>query len=199
MPKSNYPFQNGGMAPINYELDLARHQTFPQRGGMAPFSSISNSSLLDMSARTQAEMTYLDKAIADSQTLAHQYGTPQFHSQAGGRRKHKHGRRCSHKRNRSQRGGCGELQAFDAPYTAGFPPSMTNPHPTLHGGRRKHKHGRRCSHRKQRNQRGGFTELQAFNAPYTTGLSDSVTGVNPQFHTESGANPLYHESRGAQG
>jgi hypothetical protein len=71
-----------------------------QRGGMAPFE-YKDGLLLDTATRAQAEVSGLDKFIAESQVLSRQAGGTRYKSRKS-------------RRNRKQRGG--ELASFSANY-----------------------------------------------------------------------------------
>jgi hypothetical protein len=104
-----------------------------QKGGMAPFNYENALAIGDAATRVQAQANNLDHYIATSQAIANKFGTPMFYgglNQQGGRRRHKHSRRCTHRKQRKQRGGnWHELQKFDAPYTAGFSDAVTGVNP----------------------------------------------------------------------
>ena len=112
-----------------------------QKGGMAPFNYENALAIGDAATRMQAQANGLDNYIATSQALADKFGTPMFHAglnQKGGRRHHKHSRRCTHRQKRrgpyrQQKGGnWHELQKFDAPYTSGFSDKVTGVNPQFH-------------------------------------------------------------------
>ena len=119
--------QQGGMAPMNYVMG--------QKGGMAPFNYDNALLIGDAATRMQAQANGLDSYVATSQALADKFGTPMFYkglNQAGGRRKHKHSRRCTHRKQKQRGGNWHELQKFDAPYTSGFSDAVTGVNPQFH-------------------------------------------------------------------
>ena len=90
--------------------------------------------LLTSLCTVQAQANNLDHYIATSQALADKFGTPMFHgglNQKGGRRTRR--QRSPYRQQRKQRkqrgGNWHELQKFDAPYTSGFPDSVTGVNP----------------------------------------------------------------------
>ena len=124
---NNYAsMQQGGEAPLNYVMGQ------DQKGGMAPFNYENALAIGDAATRMQAQASGLDSYIATSQALADKFGTPMFYkglNQAGGRRKHRHSRRCTHRQQKQRGGNWHELQKFDAPYTSGFSDAVTGVNP----------------------------------------------------------------------
>ena len=106
---------------------------------MAPFNYENALALGDAATRVQAQANNLDHYIATSQALADKFGTPMFHgglNQKGGRRTRRQRKQRNQRKQqrggpyRQQRGGnWHELQKFDAPYTSGFPDSVTGVNP----------------------------------------------------------------------
>jgi hypothetical protein len=105
---------------------------------MAPFNYENALAIGDAATRVQAQANGLDHYIATSQALADKFGTPMFYgglNQKGGRQTRRQRnpfrqQRGGPYRQRKQRGGnWHELQKFDAPYTSGFPDSVTGVNP----------------------------------------------------------------------
>ena len=103
--------------PLNREM-------FGQRGGMAPFASLDNGSLIDQAARVQAETSPLDLAISElPSVIPKQSGGKRRSSRKGGKgrkatkkarksRKSRGRRRSQRQRQqRSQRGGMYPIDA----------------------------------------------------------------------------------------
>jgi hypothetical protein len=98
-----------------------RRRTRNQRGGMSPFE-YKDALLLDSATRMQAEVSGLDKFIAESQVMARQAGGSRHRSRRNrNRRSRSRQSRSRRSRNRKQKGG--DLAEFRAGYEL-LPPGV---------------------------------------------------------------------------